>query len=581
MPHHCPECLTEFEGSVRFCPEHGARLIDGQAPSDPFVGQVLDERFRLIEPIGSGGMGNVYRARQLSVDRDVAVKLLRTAATLEHEARDRFMREAKVISDFTHPNIVRLIDFGWEDDDQIPYLVMELIEGTDLSELMYGNRLAPRLAVEIARQVCTGLIEAHAANVIHRDLKPGNILLVPVSDGSFQAKLVDFGIALPTDASMRLTSTGMICGTPHYIAPEQARGDDVGPAADLYSLGIILFEMVAGTLPFQADSEFELLVKHTDEQPPSLREFVGSDAPPSLIDLVDGLLSKTPRSRPDGALALRKQLDTVVDDFDSPPVELDPGAEPSFAFDPWLQSVDEASFDTVPERRRADPSNGELAHADTAFIDEEEPSASSSAAAVPTETHHFEENRRPTSPPETQQPQDADPLAPPDETGDDNRLVLVGVGLGTVAVALLVSLVMLNSEEEKRGSQAAPELPSADESPTASGATAPDSPDQRQPALAAPEHDTGDDETAGEADARMDTSADDQPTADPPAEAEQPSGDHPTKPDPQPAAPPSQPEQTEQADRSNNSASPNDKSEGDEQLDEKIEESQEWLTDDW
>ena len=227
---------------------------------DPLVGTVLDGRFRLDRLLGEGGMGRVYAGTQLSVEREVAIKLLRGEALAQRSVKERFLREAKVISGFSHPNIVRLIDFGEDTERRLPYLVMELVRGVSLAELTRRGRLALPLALEIAYQVCGALVQAHAAGIIHRDLKPDNLQLVPVVGDTFQAKVLDFGIAFPRESNTRITATGMICGTAYYVAPEQARATEVDGRADLYALGIILYEMLSGHLPFRADSDFQILV---------------------------------------------------------------------------------------------------------------------------------------------------------------------------------------------------------------------------------------------------------------------------------------------------------------------------------
>ncbi|MFP4600178.1 MAG: serine/threonine-protein kinase [Persicimonas sp.] len=312
--------------------------------SDTLVGTVLDGRFRLERVLGEGGMGKVYAGTQLSVGREVAVKLLRSEALVQHEVKERFLREARLISGFNHPNIVRLIDYGEDAERTFPYLVMELVGGISLGELTRRGRLAVPLALEICDQVCAALIQAHAAGIVHRDLKPDNLKLLPVMGDSFQVKVLDFGIAFPRDANSRLTSTGMICGTSYYIAPEQARAWELDGRADLYALGIILFEMLSGHLPFRGDSDFQILLKQVQQPPPSLTNFLAPDEVPlPIIELVHELLEKDPEARPNSAREVRERIAQLRRDCDIPALDLDLEEASVEAFDQWLLPREEDS----------------------------------------------------------------------------------------------------------------------------------------------------------------------------------------------------------------------------------------------
>ncbi|MFB6374595.1 MAG: serine/threonine protein kinase, partial [Bradymonadaceae bacterium] len=174
---------------------------------DELVGVTLDERYRLDAVLGEGGMGRVYRGTQLAVSRRVAVKVLHKNLARDDTIANRFLREAEVVSGFSHPNIVNLVDFGTDSDHGVVYLVMELLEGRELSSLLSGRRCGPALVVELADQICAALTEPHDEGVIHRDLKPNNLMVQTVSDGSVQAKILDFGIAHVVQAQTRLTET--------------------------------------------------------------------------------------------------------------------------------------------------------------------------------------------------------------------------------------------------------------------------------------------------------------------------------------------------------------------------------------
>jgi len=337
MAKRCPTCNSIYGDSIDRCPQDNSELEPFDSDRDPLIGDVIDGRFRLEELLGAGGMGRVYRGTQLSVDRDVAVKLLRGEAVPDRNMHERFIREARVISGFNHPNIVRLIDFGNDDDRESPYLVMELAGGVSLADLVRSGRLSVEFAVEIARQVCSGLLEAHSAGIVHRDLKPDNLHLIANSDGSFHVKILDFGIAFPQDSSKNLTGTGMMCGTAPYVSPEQARSEDLEGQADLYSLGVILFEMLSGVRPFQGESGFEIIMQQVNEPPPDLRQYLPPGEPPEkLVALVHELLEKEPRARPAGAGEARDRLEAVADEM-GPTVRLDLGRSGVERFEPWIR----------------------------------------------------------------------------------------------------------------------------------------------------------------------------------------------------------------------------------------------------
>ncbi|QDG50235.1 serine/threonine protein kinase [Persicimonas caeni] len=304
---------------------------------DLLVGSVLDGRYRLDRLLGEGGMGRVYAGTQLSIEREVAIKLLRGEALAQREVKERFLREAKVISGFSHPNIVRLIDYGEDRERRLPYLVMELVRGVSLGELTRRGRLELPLALEIAYQVCGALVQAHAAGIVHRDLKPDNLQLVPVVGDSFQTKVLDFGIAFPSDANSRLTSTGMICGTSYYIAPEQARAQELDGRADLYALGIILYEMLSGQLPFSGDSDFQILLMQVQQPPPPLADYLPpEEVPPEVIKLVHDLLAKAPDERPPSARAVRERIEVIRRRCAISPLKLDLEDASADAFERWI-----------------------------------------------------------------------------------------------------------------------------------------------------------------------------------------------------------------------------------------------------
>ena len=329
MKLYCPECKQIFEDTtLRLCPQDSARLfVLEREQSDQLLGAMLDQRFRIESLIGQGGMGSVYLATQLSVGRKVAVKVLRRELVDREVALERFYRESKVTSDLSHPNIVKLIDFGQDRERDLLYLVMELVDGVNLGDLLETNRFRIALALEIVYQVCGALTEPHSRGVIHRDLKPDNLLLVPISDGTLQVKVLDFGIARVLETSTQITATGMVCGTPAYMAPEQAQNHEMGPRTDLYALGVMLYEMLCGSPPFDGQSSLQLMLQHIQITPPPLSSLIPPSAlPESVEQLVFDMMAKAPADRPESARAVRHRIERLRKEIVFEPVRLDPDA---------------------------------------------------------------------------------------------------------------------------------------------------------------------------------------------------------------------------------------------------------------
>lgn len=321
----CPECSRTYDDpTLKDCPEDGTRLFEVDPDEDVLIGRTIDNRFKIIKRVGEGGMGTVYLARQISVNRDVAVKVLRPELTNRKIALERFHRESKLISQLNHPNIVRLIDFGEDRERDLLYLVMEFVNGFNLADLIKRGRIRTPLALDILQQCSAALTEPHAAGIIHRDLKPDNIIISPMSDGTIQAKVLDFGIARALEANTQLTSTGMVCGTPSYMAPEQAQNEELDARADLYALGVIFYEMLSGWPPFFGTNSLQIIIKHIQEAPKPLRDYLPPTALPEEIeDFVNVMMSKSRHDRPTSARAVREralQLRSQLK-LDAPPVE--------------------------------------------------------------------------------------------------------------------------------------------------------------------------------------------------------------------------------------------------------------------
>ncbi|MEO7195745.1 MAG: protein kinase [Pseudonocardiaceae bacterium] len=253
-------------------------------------GQLLARRYRLSRRIAVGGMGEVWRATDTRLDRQVAIKVLKPELSGDAEFRHRFHTEARMAASLNHPGIAAVHDYGEaEENDLGAYLVMELVAGEPLDTiLMRQRRLTAERTLDILRQAGHALQAAHERGLVHRDIKPGNILITP--DG--RVKLTDFGIARAVDAAP-VTRDGMVLGTAHYIAPERAAGGEAGPAGDVYSLGVVGYECLAGQRPFVADNAVTVVLMHLRDQPPPLPR----DVPPALRALIETALVKDPRRR--------------------------------------------------------------------------------------------------------------------------------------------------------------------------------------------------------------------------------------------------------------------------------------------
>src|SRR5438067_1029274 len=269
--------------------------------------EVLGERYKLQDPIGRGGMATIYRGQDLRMDRVVAIKVLREVYSTDPKFVTRFQREAKAASALQHPNIVQVYDYGQTDGNY--FIVMELVEGTDLRRYLRSRGvLAVDRAIIIAHDVALGLGAAHRRGIVHRDVKPQNVLVG--RDGSI--KLTDFGIAsVYKDINAeRLTTTGMTLGTVQYYAPEQAQGEIVSPAADVYALGIVMYEMLTGRTPFDGDTPVAVAMQHIQDvpQPPSQ---LNPNIPPALEEIILRCLEKVPEMRFRDGSSLARALETL------------------------------------------------------------------------------------------------------------------------------------------------------------------------------------------------------------------------------------------------------------------------------
>jgi serine/threonine protein kinase len=286
----CRACGRAFPGGDVFCPHDGSRLLtsaEDEDGIDPLIATTLDGRYRVLRVIGEGGMGIVYEGEHTLIERRVAIKVLREDFCRRPDAVERFRREAKSASRIGHPNIVDVLDFG-ETPSGASYFVMEMLDGQDLADLLARTgALNPSQAVSIVHQCCHALAAAHDKGIVHRDLKPENILLIERDNSRDFVKIVDFGVAKmselelnldsPPGARPKLTRTGVVFGTPEYMSPEQASGLTPDHRVDIYALGVTLFELLTGRVPFEGESFMSVLSKHANKPVPAL-----CDVDPSL-----------------------------------------------------------------------------------------------------------------------------------------------------------------------------------------------------------------------------------------------------------------------------------------------------------
>lgn len=318
----CPRCLKQHEDAVTYCPDDGTELRPFKESAARVTGKVLDGRWLIERKIAEGGMGEVYAGQQVSMNRQVAIKVLRPAMASNEEYVNRFFREANIASTIKHPNFVHIYDFGQEQELGILYLAMEYLEGIDLADRIVQGKMPLDQVLEIGVQVCSALAAAHAANIVHRDLKPENIFLTVSPGAALNVKVLDFGIAKELGASTSVTRTGQIFGTPEYMSPEQCQNfSAIDGRSDLYSVGCVLYELLTGRSPFGRETVIATLLAQVQEKLVDIR-VVNPSIPDSTAAIVHRLLQKKPDNRFVDAVQAREALEQELMRVRTQPDEL-------------------------------------------------------------------------------------------------------------------------------------------------------------------------------------------------------------------------------------------------------------------
>ena len=334
----CPVCKKPAAEGSAVCPQDGARLVDaallGEGAGSMLQPNTVLGSYRLTGVAGEGGMGRVYAAEHVLLGRKVAVKVLHPDYAGNPKAVRRFFSEARAVNQIHHENIVQITDFV-ENDPRAKYYVMEFLDGQSLADVLFREgRLAIPRVLRVALQMTRALDAVHTAGIVHRDLKPDNVYLIRHGELTDFVKLLDFGVAKLTDTDtgqpLNQTAAGSLMGTPEYMSPEQAASTGVDHRTDIYSLGVMLFEMIAGRKPFVARSFGELVVKHMTLEPPLLASLpdAPADLPQRLEDLVMRCLAKTPEARPASMAAMAVELKELVETLDEQEVVRRPRRRP-------------------------------------------------------------------------------------------------------------------------------------------------------------------------------------------------------------------------------------------------------------
>jgi eukaryotic-like serine/threonine-protein kinase len=319
----CESCGRQYPDEANFCMIDGARLPMSAEPrlrprvphadAQRLLGKVIGGKYTIQSIIGQGGMAVVYQAFDNLIERPVVIKVMQAWLASDERANERFKRECQLTAQLNHPNVIRVYDGGLLNNHE-PFLVMEYVPGESLRRALDRHGPVPlKTAANIVIQVSRGLGEAHAAGIIHRDLKPDNILIEAVKHSNQRIKILDFGIAYLVAGAQRLTQTGKLIGTPAYISPEQLKDRAIDARADLYALGVILFELLTGRVPFEGETAESILTKQLFEAPPPISASMPQYAPDSQVELVIlKALAKDPNDRYQTALEFEQAVEAAA-----------------------------------------------------------------------------------------------------------------------------------------------------------------------------------------------------------------------------------------------------------------------------
>ncbi|HEY5949170.1 MAG TPA: serine/threonine-protein kinase, partial [Kofleriaceae bacterium] len=290
---------------------------------DPFVGRVIDGRYEILARIGEGGMGVVYKAKQISIDRVIALKMLNQQMAGDQQWVQRFYNEAKACSRLQHPNTIRMFDFGQTQDGRL-FMTMEFLDGVSLRDALDRGAIAPQRVIKILIQCCASLAEAHSIGIVHRDIKPDNVFLLNMAGSPDFVKLLDFSVAKLLEGDRMKTQAGVVFGTPQYMSPEQGRGLPLDARSDLYALGILAFEMLTGNVPFHDDNPMTVIQMHLHAGVPPMPDTV----PYSVQQIVRRALEKDAGRRYQSSGEMMQQCQQVFAELSTGGVSIGAGGMP-------------------------------------------------------------------------------------------------------------------------------------------------------------------------------------------------------------------------------------------------------------